>query len=65
MTEICHVSHPFSSLSARVELTRQNQQFGERKSYNEPIDRDDLRLKRSCRNEMASTDRDMILCDRE
>ena len=32
---------------------------------NEPIDRDDLRLKRSCRNEMASTDRDMILCDRE
>ena len=41
------------------------EQFGERKSYNEPIDRDDLRLRRSCRNEMASTDRDIILCDRE
>ena len=41
-------------------LTRQNQQFGERKLYKEPHDRDDLRLKRSCRNEMASTDRDMI-----
>ena len=59
------MSHPSSSLSARIEVDKTNQQFDERKSYKEPIDRDDLRLKRSCRNEMASTDRDMILCDRE
>ena len=51
---LCHISHPSSSLSARVEVEKTNEQFASGKPYNEPIDRDDLRFKPSSRNEMAT-----------
>ncbi len=48
----------------RTQLTRQKQQLGERKPYNEHIQGDNSHLNSRCRKEMASTDLDMILCDR-